>query len=84
MRAQAFVAPANRVESARDLKRLRFSISALIAGRKGAQTGDDGAGIGGGGVFSRLITNGEGSRVVCRRRVVLEQLLSTHTHGGVP
>ena len=78
VRAQTFVAPTNRVESARDLQRLRFSISALIAGRERAQTGDDGAGIGGGGFFPRLIANGEGARVVCRRRVVLEQLFPTN------
>src|SRR5271154_6215223 len=84
MRAQTFVAPSNRVESARDLKRLRFSTSALIAGGEGAQAGDDGAGIGGGGVVTRLIANGEGPRVVCRRRVVLKQLFPTHGHGDVP
>jgi hypothetical protein len=61
--AQTFVASPDRVESARDLQRLRFSISGLIARHDRAQTGDDGAGIGGGGLFPRLIANGEGSRV---------------------
>jgi hypothetical protein len=59
-------------------------MSALIAGRKGAETGDDRAGIGGGSLLPGLIANGGGPRVVCRRRVVLEQFFLTHTHGGVP
>ena len=82
--AQTFVAPANRVESARDFQRLRFPMSALIAGGEGAQTGDDGTGTCGGVVVPRLVTKCEGPQVVRRRRVVLEQLFPTHGHGDVP
>ena len=46
MGAQAFVAPADRVESARDLERLRFPISGQIGGRERPGTGEGGAGIG--------------------------------------
>ena len=59
-------------------------VAALIAGRERAQTGDDRAGIGGGRLFSRLIANGEGSRVVCGAGLFLNSFSQTVAHGGVP
>ena len=48
VRAQTFVAPADRVECARDLERLRrrFATAGMIARRERAQTLDDGTGFG--------------------------------------
>ena len=84
VRAQTFVAPADRIERARHLERVRFPVSARFAGRERAQALDDRAGFGRRGFLPRLIVGGEGSRVVRGRRAVLEQLFPTKTHGGVP
>ena len=84
LRAQTFVAPADRVERARDLQRLRFAVSALIRRRERAQPFDDGAGLGRRGFLPRLIVDGEGSRVVRGRRAVPEQLFPNRDSWRLP
>src|SRR5258708_10793921 len=84
VRAQAFVAPTDRIERARDLQRLRFPISGQIAGRERARTGEGGAGTGRRGLFPRLIAKGEGAQVVRGRRTVLEQLFPNGAHWRRP
>ena len=85
MRAQTFVAPANRVERARDFQRLRGGVAAagLIVGSERAQIRDAGR-SGGRRFLSGLVANDESSGVVCGLSIVLKQLLPNRTHRPRP